>query len=93
MDYRIAVIAGRDHAAEASEGDHPGQTVRNADAAFAVVRLDEGPGDDTGRIHRQGDRLDARTRRAGGRTRLNELNADKGCHYFWTPTRVVRCDS
>lgn len=66
--------------------------MRNADAAFAVVRLDEGPGDDTGRITVK-EIFWTLEHAEQEVARLNELNADKGCRYFWTPTRVVRRDS
>ena len=55
---------------------------------FAVVRQDPGPGDLTDRITAKEIvwSLDHAEQEIA---RPNEINADKGCLYFWTPTRVI----
>jgi hypothetical protein len=63
--------------------------MRNADPAFAVLRVDPD-------IRRDEDRVTVKevvwsiNDAQNEVDRLNHVNADKGCLYFWTPTRVVR---
>lgn len=66
--------------------------MKHADGAFAVVRLDPEPGDEESRITVKEIfwTLEHAEREVA---RLNELNAEKGCRYFWTPTRVVKRDT
>jgi hypothetical protein len=56
-------------------------------ALFAIVRLDAGDGPLRNRIYVTRVVADLETAEAEV-VRLQQLNGDKGCEYFWTPTRM-----
>jgi len=63
--------------------------VKDADPGYAIMRVDLGPDEPDSRVSVlrvvwSEEVADAETRR------LNDLNADKGCRYFWQYTRVDR---
>jgi hypothetical protein len=56
--------------------------------AFAIIRIDTYPERDEDRFYITRIVWDEET--AGAEVeRLNELNADKGCRYFWQATRAA----
>jgi hypothetical protein len=66
-----------------------GELVRDADQAFAIVRIDPFISDETSRTT---VKMVVWTEEEAEREveRLNAVNAGKDCLYYWQPTRVKR---